>query len=119
MKDLLDNHLLKKEDADTESKVFYQKMKGDYYRYLAEVSTGDERQGRWSLCFLVGAFLEDLLSTVDVVGKSNDAYDAATKEAENMPPTHPIRLGLALNYSVFHYEIQNKSEEACKLAKKV
>jgi hypothetical protein len=36
-----------------------------------------------------------------------------------MAPTHPIRLGLALNYSVFHYEIMNKPQEACKLAKKV
>lgn len=36
-----------------------------------------------------------------------------------MPPTHPIRLGLALNYSVYHYEICNNPEKACSLAKKV
>ena len=36
-----------------------------------------------------------------------------------MPTTHPIRLGLALNYSVFYYEIKNKPERACELAKKV
>lgn len=42
---LLDDHLIKKATSD-ESKVFYQKMKGDYYRYLAEVTTaGDKRTG--------------------------------------------------------------------------
>ena len=39
--------------------------------------------------------------------------------AESLSPTHPIRLGLALNYSVFHYEIKDQPEQACKLAKAV
>jgi len=34
-----------------------------------------------------------------------------------LAPTHPIRLGLALNYSVFLYEVQAKQTEACTLAK--
>merc|ERR1719245_1242031 len=47
-----------------------------------------------------------------------EAYKAAFDIAEQeMPPTHPIRLGLALNFSVFHYEILNNPEEACTLAK--
>ena len=46
------------------------------------------------------------------------AYKNATEIASTeLPPTHPIRLGLALNFSVFYYEILNSSEKACKLAK--
>lgn len=49
-------------------------------------------------------------------GGYQDAYDISLKEME---ATHPIRLGLALNFSVFYYEIANLPEEACKLAKTV
>ena len=54
-----------------------------------------------------------------MVEQSLEAYAAATESAKEMEPTHPIRLGLALNFSVFHYEIKNSPEEACKLAKNV
>ncbi|XP_029308215.1 14-3-3 protein beta/alpha-like [Cottoperca gobio] len=81
-----------------ESKVFYSKMKGDYYRYLAEVAKGDERES--------------------IITNSKDAYKSAYETSQTeMAPTHPIRLGLALNFSVFYYEILNSPEEACKLAK--
>ena len=34
-----------------------------------------------------------------------------------MPPTHPIRLGLVLNYSVFFYEVKEQPAEACGMAR--
>ena len=54
-----------------------------------------------------------------MVKKSEEAYNEAVELATKMAPTHPIRLGLALNFSVFYYEIKNSPDEACKLAKKV
>ena len=46
-----------------------------------------------------------------------EAYKAAEKAATKLQSTHPIRLGLALNFSVFYYEILDSPDEACKLAK--
>eukprot|EP00262_Sarcandra_glabra_P009684 TRINITY_DN241_c0_g2_i1.p1 TRINITY_DN241_c0_g2~~TRINITY_DN241_c0_g2_i1.p1 ORF type:complete len:253 (+),score=42.23 TRINITY_DN241_c0_g2_i1:185-943(+) len=94
---LLDSHLVPSAEA-SESKVFYLKMKGDYHRYLAEFKIGDERKQA----------AEDTMT----------AYKAAQDIAiADLPPTHPIRLGLALNFSVFYYEILNSSEKACTMAK--
>ncbi|URE42850.1 UBQ [Musa troglodytarum] len=94
---LLDSHLVPSASA-AESKVFYLKMKGDYHRYLAEFKTGAERK-------------EAAESTL-MAYKS--AQDIALAE---LAPTHPIRLGLALNFSVFYYEILNSPDRACSLAK--
>jgi 14-3-3 protein epsilon len=52
-----------------------------------------------------------------VVQDAQDAYKQASHAAEELKSTHPIRLGLALNYSVFYYEILSSPEVACKLAK--
>ena len=61
-------------------------------------------------------FVIDLDNTANADKAYKEASDLA---AEKMPPTHPIRLGLALNFSVFYYEIKNKPDKACELAKKV
>lgn len=51
---------------------------------------------------------------------SQKAYQEAFDIAKSkMQPTHPIRLGLALNFSVFYYEIINSPARACHLAKQV
>ncbi|KAG9464884.1 hypothetical protein GDO78_019243, partial [Eleutherodactylus coqui] len=53
-----------------------------------------------------------------IVEQSQQAYqDAFDISKMEMQPTHPIRLGLALNFSVFFYEILNSPERACSLAK--
>lgn len=74
-------------------------MAGDYWRYLAEFATGDDRKAK--------------------AEKAKEKYEQATKTAvdQGLPPTNPIRLGLALNYSVFFYEILNMPQDACNLAK--
>lgn len=64
-------------------------------------------------------FISAHLVTIENAPKATKAYETAQNHAKNLPTTHPIRLGLALNFSVFHYEIENKPDEACKLAKKV
>ena len=57
---------------------------------------------------------------IEVVDDSQKAYqDAYDISKSKMQPTHPIRLGLALNFSVFYYEILNSPEKACQLAKTV
>lgn len=111
--DLLDKHLLSTESLEEtnktleankplEAKVFYLKMKGDYYRYLVEITTGDKRADE----------------RAEKAKSAGEAYESATIEAEGLPSTHPIKLGLSLNYSVFHYEIMNNGKKACALAKK-
>lgn len=72
--------------------------KGDYHRYLAEFAVGDRRKA--------------------AADASLAAYKSATEIAQtDLAPTHPIRLGLALNFSVFYYEILNSPDQACHLAK--
>lgn len=62
-------------------------------------------------------FVFCLAATVDSSQKAyQEAFEISKKE---MQPTHPIRLGLALNFSVFYYEILNTPEQACSLAKTV
>ena len=60
------------------------------------------------------------LQTTATVDNSQKSYQEAFDIAKSkMPTTHPIRLGLALNFSVFYYEILNSPDRACHLAKQV
>ena len=71
-------------------------MVGDYYRYIAENSK------------------ENTLEAVKQ--KALKAYNEANQIA--LPPCNPIKLGLALNFSVFHYEVMKNHKAACELADK-
>jgi len=94
---LLDEKLIKSAGGG-ESEVFYQKMKADYYRYIAEYKDGAEK--------------------TEAAESARKAYEEAqTVATKDLAVTHPIRLGLALNYSVFQYEVLSNPDEACKMAR--
>ena len=92
---LINDKVLAK-SCDGEAKAFFVKMVGDYYRYIAENAKD--------------AKLEE------VKGKALQAYDDAN--GITLPPCNPIKLGLALNSSVFHYEVMKDKTKACDLADK-
>eukprot|EP00438_Fugacium_kawagutii_P021053 Skav211585 [mRNA] locus=scaffold393:7723:13231:+ [translate_table: standard] len=93
---ILDSDLVPKA-VSSEAKVFYLKMRGDYYRYLAEFTDGPQRG--------------------EYANAAHESYHTANELAVPLPPTHPIRLGLALNFSVFYYEVYKYTDKACQLAK--
>lgn len=93
---LLDT-MLGTHEGETEACVFFRKMKGDYLRYLCEFTSEVQKKM--------------------FVAESMQEYTKATELAQGLPTTHPIRLGLALNLSVFYYEILGEPEKGCMLAK--
>ncbi|KAF8565063.1 hypothetical protein P879_09420 [Paragonimus westermani] len=94
---LTETNLIKR-DTPVESKAFYLKLRADYFRYLAEFEDGNDKNDAAE--YSLAAYKE--------------AYDLACSALQ---PTHPIRLGIALNFAVFYYEIIHSADRACKLAK--
>nr|AAO38438.1 14-3-3 GF14 Pi protein [Arabidopsis thaliana] len=96
---LIDSHLIPSTTTNVESIVLFNRVKGDYFRYMAEFGSDAERK--------------------ENADNSLDAYKVAMEMAENsLVPTNMVRLGLALNFSIFNYEIHKSIESACKLVKK-
>ena len=91
--DMINQRVLNNDCAD-EAKAFFVKMVGDYYRYIAENAKD--------------AKLEE------VKQKAKQAYEEAN--AIDLAPCNPIKLGLALNFSVFNYEVLKDHAKACELA---
>jgi 14-3-3 protein epsilon len=82
--------------ADPEGKAFFLKMVGDYYRYMAESAQAD----------LLTQAREGAL----------EHYKQADAAGKDLPACNPIKLGLALNFSVFYYEVMQDNKQACQLA---
>ena len=82
--------------TEAESKAFFLKMVGDYYRYVAESATADKLE--------------------EVKKGALDYYNQATEACTaSLGACNPIRLGLALNFSVFYFEVMNDHKKACEL----
>merc|ERR1719215_818223 len=71
-------------------------MQGDYYRYQAEFAHGEPRE--------------------TYAKKASQAYEEGMEAAKGLLPTHPVRLGLALNFSVFQHEVLQTCDDAKKTA---
>ena len=80
---------------DNESKAFFTKMSGDYYRYVAESATADKLE--------------------ETKNGALTSYQEAQELCESLNACNPIRIGLALNYSVFHYEVMNNHKKAVEV----
>jgi 14-3-3 protein epsilon len=91
--DVINQKVLSK-SCDGESKAFFVKMVGDYYRYISENAKGSQLE--------------------QVKQNALKAYNQANEIS--LPPCNPIKLGLALNFSVFHYEVMKNHKAACELA---
>ena len=70
-----------------ETKAFFYKMIGDYYRYVAECAGENDIE--------------------KVKNGALENYILAQTTSQSLNACNPIRLGLALNFSVFHYEVMN------------
>ena len=82
--------------ADPEGKAFFLKMVGDYYRYMAESAQAE----------LLNQARDGAL----------EHYKQADAAGKDLPACNPIKLGLALNFSVFYYEVMQDNKQACQLA---
>ena len=91
---IVNEHCLKLA-AEDESKAFFQKMIGDYYRYVAESAKDTTLE--------------------EVKTGALDGYNKAQTLCAGLNACNPIRLGLALNFSVFHYEVMNNKSKACEI----
>ncbi len=97
----MEKKLLPKSKA-ADARVFLSKMKGDYYRYLAEIKPPEMQ-------------MEPMKSAEE----SYDEAHAICLASSELRPSHPIRLSLALNFSVFKHEILRQPHAALDMAKDV
>ena len=85
--------------AEDESRAFFLKMIGDYCRYIAE--SAKEQRLEVTKTQALSSYLE-----------------ASQLAEKSLNACNSIRLGLALNFSVFHYEVMTDVKKACELGDK-
>jgi tetratricopeptide (TPR) repeat protein len=98
MLNLITKHLLPKakKSGKVESEIFYMKLQGDYFRYVAEVGDGERLE--------------------KATERALDSYNKATEKADQLSAADPTRLSLILNFSVFCYENLDQKEQAIEMA---
>nr|KAJ0212733.1 hypothetical protein LSAT_V11C400162020 [Lactuca sativa] len=98
------------------------------WRIMSSIEQKEESKGNESYVNLIKGYrkkvedelakiCKDILAIIDKHLVPSSGSGEATSANKELPSTHPIRLGLALNFSVFYYEIMNSPEKACQLAK--
>ena len=111
--DLLSQHVIPRVEKryrdknvkSVEERAFFYKMIGDYNRYASESASSDESKER------LPAFKQGAL---DAYQKS---LQLCSRKDSGILPFNSVRLGLALNFSVFYYEIMGDAKQACTIAK--
>lgn len=94
---VIEKYLIPNAKSD-ENKVLFLKMKGDFLRYKAEITNGKEYEENHKL--------------------SEIAYSEGYKLSDQLPISNPIRMGLALNFSVLYYEVKLQRDKALSIAEK-
>lgn len=84
--------------TNEEAKAFYLKLKGDYYRYLCEFLAGPAKKEAAESALICYRDASDLVIT-------------------HLDPAHPLRLGIALNFSVFYYDVLHSLDRASQIAR--
>ena len=81
--------------VEGEAKAFFAKMVGDYWRYIAESAQGEKLE--------------------QAKAAASQGYADALADG-SLAPCNPTKLGLALNYSVFQYEVLQTPKDAIETA---
>jgi 14-3-3 protein epsilon len=85
--------------SDDESRMFFEKLRADYYRYMCEATSGDD--------------------LTEITIQARKSYEDAIEIAKGaLPPASPGYLGLVLDYTVFLFEVVRNRAEAIELAQK-
>ena len=81
-------------------------MVGDYNRYASESCQTVEDASERLKIFKQGA-----------LQSYSKSFELCNRAGGGMTAYNPVKLGLALNFSVFHYEIMGDPKQACNIAK--